>query len=982
MAKAALRNWLRNLLGLTRRGRATAFPQDSELLKYFTNVEHIVEYFNRQLGPDPDRRRLLVIHGLGGMGKSSLLAKLRSIAVGRRVGLAHFSAASAPTPFQVFVEFSRTMRQSGVRTRLLEKAIKKYASLRDTVSTESSKLPGTLREAGGTVGSTFDATSGAGAGFGKAGTETLDLARGVLTRSDFELYLDPTRYLTDAFVADLERLRADSRRCVVMLDTYERFIGTDQWVREFVVRAREHALIVIAGRDTPAWDRDWPGWMAEACVEELHPMSAENVRILIRRYYAAIHGGEPAPLQVDAIVAFARGIPLVVTIAVRLWVKYHYADFSTVKPQAITDAVDCVMEGVPPTLRSWIEAAAAVRWYNQQLLQDVVGKDLDDETYSQLSRFPFVRPHKHNAMIHDAMRDIVDDNCRTQNPARHSELHRSAAAVFKKVWTASPDDDHLPYLFEWLFHTATGDGALVRDTIRSVGEELAATGRVRQLGALVSDLSTITRLDHETVLWLRHYSARALQLDGKVADAEALFVELCGAAPEATILKRYAHCGLAGLITRWDRLGTSESRGRALDVVGTALSGDLDPYLASALFCWARLSVTEGDWDNAVSLIGKARTYFDDIQDRWGVVRALNELQGAAVLRGDWEALLSAQDAAVALLSPPTINQYLRARSRGYWVWGLVFAGECRRAELQARDSASVAILLEDSASRSIYQRNVGLALSMQDRHAEGIDELRQALSLSNGLGKGFAEVHATTQALLGLALVRAGEYIDAGECLEAAQRTKTDVGDVLGMPDTLVWRGQLALVQGQNHQALTHYQESLIWKWTGRRHCESEALLGVCRALYAVGAHGEAIAALAKAQPKAKLYNEHSAWLEALRGHLLLTHSTGNDRSDAAVEAYGAALIHALRHNRFALDAIVAEIRRKCDADPLDGATIIARLAEFWNTTAINERSDQLVDGGAGVMRVQLTKREATARTEEPGDPRKRQATVIEVLS
>jgi len=45
-------------------------------------------------------------------------------------------------------------------------------------------------------------------------------------------------------------------------------------------------------------------------------MNDEVMRELILRYYATMLGGEADPKQVEAIIHFARGLPLVVTTAV------------------------------------------------------------------------------------------------------------------------------------------------------------------------------------------------------------------------------------------------------------------------------------------------------------------------------------------------------------------------------------------------------------------------------------------------------------------------------------------------------------------------------------------------------------------------------------------------------------------------------------------------------------------------------------------
>jgi hypothetical protein len=39
--------------------------------------------------------------------------------------------------------------------------------------------------------------------------------------------------------------------------------------------------------------------MANAQVEELKPMTEDDMRVLVRRYYATMRGGEPNPAQVE-----------------------------------------------------------------------------------------------------------------------------------------------------------------------------------------------------------------------------------------------------------------------------------------------------------------------------------------------------------------------------------------------------------------------------------------------------------------------------------------------------------------------------------------------------------------------------------------------------------------------------------------------------------------------------------------------------------
>jgi tetratricopeptide (TPR) repeat protein len=500
------------------------------------------------------------------------------------------------------------------------------------------------------------------------------------------------------------------------------------------------------------------------------------------------------------------------------------------------------------------------------------------------------------------------------------------------------------------------------------------------LHAVLSDLATIQGLNRETSLWIRHYTARVLQLEGKIVEAEGAFDEVCSLAPDGTRLQQYAHCGLAGILTRWDRLGNEAARAQALKVADVARGdGNLDPYLANALFFTARVKASEADWVSAVRYVEQAQKVFEDARHSWGIIRALNELQSAAVLRGDWNALLTSQDAAIALLKPPFANVYLRARALGYWSWGLTFVGRCRRAETQSRESETIANKLQDVASACIYARNLGWSLAMQQKHAEGIAALRRSIALSERLGRGFVEIQATSNAILGMVLTDSGEYEEAHERLDRALRDKEEVGDVLGMADTLTWRGHLAMAKGDHREAMQRYQQSLEWKWTGRRYCESEARLAVCKALYELGRFSELGDALREAEAIGFAYHDHMACLQALRGHLLLNDQGSRKRANAVSKAYSAALVHGIQHNRFVLDRVTEAICRRCREDKTHGPAILEQLDTFWRTAvgATTYGREHGHEEGSSVPLINLEKR---ARAEEPGDGR-RQPTVLDVL-
>lgn len=132
-----------------------------------------------------------------------------------------------------------------------------------------------------------------------------------------------------------------------MIDTYEQMTALDHWMRELARSLPKNVLLVIASRTVPTWDRSWQNWLGRAEVVELKEMTPDDLRTLVHRYYTYIRSGDPDPKQVEAIVQFARGLPMVATTVVQLWVKYGIEDFQTVRPQVVADLVDRLLEGVP-----------------------------------------------------------------------------------------------------------------------------------------------------------------------------------------------------------------------------------------------------------------------------------------------------------------------------------------------------------------------------------------------------------------------------------------------------------------------------------------------------------------------------------------------------------------------------------------------------------------------------------------------------------
>jgi len=411
---------------------------DHELQNYFTDVEHLRGMFKQWLAAPTLPKRLLIVHGVGGVGKSSLLRmfRLHCKSVGVPVALA--SGDEQKSAVEVLTRWADDLKADGVRLPEFDKTFQQYRAIQAKVENEATKVAGKLAKGAAatvveTVASTIPGIGPLVGKLGGMGAEALvDWLRGFLTKPDIDLLLDPAKKLTADFLADLQEA-ADRRRIVLMLDTFEQMTALEDWTREVAQQLPANVLLVIAGRALPNWSRAWAGWMASAQVEELKPMSEDDMRELVRRYYAMLRGGEPDPKQVEAIIRFARGLPMVVTSAVQLWVRYPdtVGDLQAIKPYVVADLVDRLMEGVPKAMVPALESAAVVRWFDQPILRAVMGQEDVREVYDELRRFPFVRTRAEGLALHDAVREMIDENLHVQDAERHCELHERAAAYFE-----------------------------------------------------------------------------------------------------------------------------------------------------------------------------------------------------------------------------------------------------------------------------------------------------------------------------------------------------------------------------------------------------------------------------------------------------------------------------------------------------------------------------------------------------------------------
>jgi tetratricopeptide (TPR) repeat protein len=381
-------------------------------------------------------------------------------------------------------------------------------------------------------------------------------------------------------------------------------------------------------------------------------------------------------------------------------------------------------------------------------------------------------------------------------------------------------------------------------------------------------------------------------------------------------------------------------------------------------------------------------------------------------IRGDWK---KATDCAIQRLrysqALPT-HLSLKPRSLGSGgagPWNLLWSGRFAEAEQDVREAVTLARQSDNLHALPGLLRTWGLALGYQTKYAEAEKCFVESDKIyRQGSGKLFAGI-GINLGLSGTILRKQGELDKAEQNLTEALSIKLKGGDNIGIPELLVWLGELYEVKAKQKDEIkekvllvaeSYYRQCLDdYRWVGRLYFECGSLTGLVRVKHAQGDYAAIPPLLAEAEQLAQQYeyNDHLASLRLTQGHLALESKTfevskdleGLSNFDAAQHYYQHALTYALRYNRFLLDEVLSGRPQGTPLRPIiphclerdeEGRRMLVALRDWWKTD-VNDigtpRPDTISPIPEGIP---LIEAERIAREREPGDGSP-QALVVEQI-
>jgi len=990
--------------------QAAAQPQGVEA--YFTDVEHLRNAFKDAILAPTLARRLLIVHGVGGAGKSSLLQMFRLECKRNKIPVALASGDESKSVVDIFYRkaeagdergWAPDLKADSVTLPTFAKTLEHYraiqakveAQVRKEASVRAAEIAGKAasKTAEAAAGAAFGAALGslapgigtaAGAALGGVvggmGAEAfVDWLRSSLNlgKPDIDLLLDPAKALSEDFLADIAKAAA-TKRIVLMLDTYEQLTALGDWAREFAQRLHPNVLLVTAGRAVPDWQRQWPGWLAQAQVEEVKPMTDAIMRELAVRYYRTLRGSEPDPVQVDAIVRFARGLPVVVTSAINIWVEYGVEDFQSVKSQVVADLVDRLMEGVPAEMAPLLEAAATVRWFNKEILRAVTQTTDVNAAYNELRRFPFARPRAEGFMLHDTVREMIDANLKVEDPERYRELHERAAAYFEARLAKVTGEEAERLALERLYHRVCADEETGIRLFQEMAEELVRFQMVNRLRSMLTDVANYELESEDNCLWRGYYFARLAHLECQFEDAKVAYEKTIADTKNDRKLRAYALCDLAEILSRreWLYTARNESQIHQLAQMSLDSGSEIDFKLSQNYRSQFNIFLTKREWDRAEARLKDMVQSAQTSGDTYQLAMVYQDAKSLHSRTQEWARLLHDQEnLGTALQNLPKhlpLRAVLLSGSAVSWVW----AGLYREAEAYCQEALSALNQLEWKDFAGVY-RDLGLAMAMQGRFQQLDYFLELAMSnartIQSPLGEGIG------LCFWGLGKLRQGEIKSAIGLLTDSQNVRKQIH---ALPDEGInFLGIAHEVQGNYSQARSCYHLRLESNW-GRNWLDCGALTGLVRVDFAEQLFDDITSSSSRAEQLAQQYeyNDHLASLRLTQGHIawdgrLDAWGVG---FDAALHHYQQALVYALRFNRFLLDETLAgrpqgtplqPVIPTCLARGEEGRHMLRSLRDWWQT-GVNDvgvpRPDTISPLPEGIP---LLEAERIARAREPGD-------------
>jgi AAA ATPase-like protein len=238
--------------------------------------------------------------------------------------------------------------------------------------------------------------------------------------------LAPSPQALDAALATAH----EDTRPLILIDTYEQMAALDGYLRSSALPALpEHALVVIAGRESP--DRGWleGGWESVAVELELRGLSAEEARQLLAQ------NGVEDEERLRELIAWAGGSPLALALAGDDALLAPDGRAAGTQPAGAVERPELVRALIRRLAEAELDGphvgtlavASIARVTTIDLLRAVLPEADAVQAYMWLRERSFTEPLGEGIALHELVRQALHADLRHRDRARERDLRRRIA---------------------------------------------------------------------------------------------------------------------------------------------------------------------------------------------------------------------------------------------------------------------------------------------------------------------------------------------------------------------------------------------------------------------------------------------------------------------------------------------------------------------------------------------------------------------------
>lgn len=949
---------------------------------------------------------ILVVYGIGGIGKSELLNEFQRILQNVHIPFAFLDVHLNGTVFDFLLSIHRQLKNR-LRFSKFEEGLKRHQDIENRLLGHAGISKTVIQMFAKGVHTTLKLIPGANLVTDVISPEHIETAvSGIYSavgRKEGDFWMHPEEELTEQLVLDLNNY-CEYDRLILMIDTYEKVGALDSWVRDKLFdNLGEYGFVIIASR-SPLEGKEWHKYNNLIRQIELKPFSEEEAR-----KYLGEKGIIEAQL-VTLLTDYSEGHPLTLSLLAQLSKQGGAKDLklSPERQKIIHTLIERITQNVTDDLRNALEMCAILRIVNEDVLSFMLDVNDIRKTFEVIRRFDFVKVHDEGIALHDVVWAAMNEEIQWRSPVHYQRLNAKASEFYAQGLAESIAKAKEGWQKDLIYHSIQANEINGMALFCNRSEELIRYLLIDQFKMLLTDLNSYELKLLDSIAWRKYYNARLSQLERYFLQAEVVYSEISQDTQINNRVRAYALCDMIQVVTRKERLSGLEYANRVimlLEEIGRIMPPK-EPKMAFAYTYAVGAFTSIGNFVGAIETLQQALKLFQEVEDLYGIVYTLSEMRSVNGLMGNWHMARQLQTQGLKIIDQIPESQILKAFLMGNANWIFIWSGYYTLAEQGARNALVFFRKVNDLQSVASRLRLLGIVLGAQRKFEESRQYLMEGLDLTIRITGGSDMAHGggMAQGFLGLTFAKQGEFKEAEQRLLKALEIKKHFKDNIGIPEIYVWLGELYEAEAKyakiEEQPLKLEYATSCYKiclrdytWTNRHYFVCSAIVGLIRLMQVQGILEGIEELIVKAEALAEQYeyNDHLASLRLTQGYLIWQQEGSQSvlENRKSFSYFQQSLVYALRFNRFLLDELLGEqpggipfrpIIPFCLQQGEAGQQLLVGLREWWlvgQNSLEPERADTI---SAVPLNISLIEVEGIAREQELGNG-DRQVTVIQQL-